>query len=170
VFIGVHLLKKLTSFRGVSHSFTSIQLAAALVLSTSCSRSPELSDFSSDGCSLFPDQSWIDAKDWCDCCFTHDIAYWQGGTEIQRLEADKQLRDCVLTKTGDPLLAETMFKGVRFGGHPWFSNWYRWGYGWNDGRNYQALTLEEERMVSEKLVEYYQSNPISPCRPNDTNK
>ncbi len=135
---------------------------AALFLSA-CNKSTGLADFSSDGCSLFPDRSLIDTKDWCECCFEHDIAYWQGGTEAQRLAADEQLRDCVLAKTGDPILAEAMFQGVRFGGSPYFENWYRWGYGWNDGRKYQALTLEEQRMVTEKLVGYYKSNPVSPC-------
>lgn len=136
-----------------------------LVLFNACSRSPELSDFSSDGCSLFPDRSLIDAKDWCECCFEHDIAYWQGGTEAQRLAADERLRACVLAKTDDSLLAEAMFNGVRFGGSPWFHNWYRWGYGWNDGRTYRALTLEEQRLVTKKLVEYRRSNPSSPCDP-----
>ncbi|MGZ0655808.1 hypothetical protein ACWPKS_09395 [Coraliomargarita sp. W4R72] len=127
----------------------------------------ELSDFTSDGCSLFPDRSLIDAKDWCDCCFTHDIAYWQGGSEAQRLAADERLRDCVLMKTDDPLLAEAMFNGVRFGGSPYFYNWYRWGYGWNDRRKYQELTVKEQRMVTEKLVEYYSSSPTSPCAPSE---
>jgi len=128
-----------------------------------CSEKTELRDFSSDGCSLFPNRSLIDSKAWCDCCFEHDIAYWQGGTEAQRLAADERLRDCVLAKTDDPLLAEAMFNGVRFGGSPYFHNWYRWGYGWSDGRKYQALTLEEQRMVTENLVEYYKRKEPSPC-------
>jgi len=140
-----------------------IALLFATSLLAACSRQVALSDFTSDGCSLFPDRSLIDAKDWCDCCFEHDIAYWQGGTAAQRLAADERLRECVLAKTDDPILAETMFQGVRFGGSPWFYNWYRWGYGWNDNRTYQALTLEEERMVTEKLVKYYKLNPPSPC-------
>lgn len=142
---------------------TNILLLSGTCLLAACSKHPELSDFTSDGCSLFPDRSLIDAKDWCDCCFEHDIAYWQGGTVAQRLAADERLRKCVLAKTGDPLLADAMFNGVRFGGSPWFYNWYRWGYGWNDHRTYQALTLDEERMVTDKLVKYYKSNPSSPC-------
>ncbi|MGJ8641070.1 MAG: hypothetical protein ACSHYA_16895 [Opitutaceae bacterium] len=130
---------------------------------TACKNQPLLKDFTSDGCSLFPDRSLIDAKDWCECCVEHDIAYWQGGTEAQRLAADQQLRACVLAKTDDSILADAMFNGVRVGGSPWFYNWYRWGYGWTDGRNYQPLTLEEQRMVSDKLVEYFKSNPVSPC-------
>jgi len=144
-----------------------ISLIAIMLLLAACSDKTELSDFSSDGCSLFPDRSLIDAKDWCECCLEHDVAYWQGGTEAQRLAADEQLRECVLAKTDDPILAEAMFNGVRLGGSPYFYNWYRWGYGWSDRRTYQALTLEEQRLVTEKLVEYYKSNPTSPCGESD---
>lgn len=137
-----------------------------ILLLAGCNNGPStLKDFTSDGCSLFPDRSLITNKDWCDCCLEHDIAYWQGGTEAQRLEADLRLRDCVLTKTGDSVLAEAMYQGVRVGGSPWFYNWYRWGYGWGYERKYQALTLEEQRLVSDKLVEYFQesSGKPSPC-------
>ncbi len=134
-----------------------------LFLANSCSTNPSLKDFTSDGCSLFPDKSLINAKDWCDCCLEHDIAYWQGGTEAQRLAADEKLRDCVYAKTEDSVLAEAMFRGVRFGGSPWFYNWYRWGYGWNYTRHYQELTLEEQRLVSDKLVAYFKQNKNGPC-------
>lgn len=133
------------------------------VFMVGCSRETVLRDFASDGCSLFPDRSLIDEKDWRACCVEHDIAYWQGGTEAQRLAADEQLRDCVLAQTGDARLAEAMYNGVRFGGSPYFYNWYRWGYGWSQPRGYRELSLEEQRMVTEKLVEYYRSGSESPC-------
>ena len=145
------------------YCFTTILLA---VLSTGCGKSPNtLNDFSSDGCSLFPDHSLINSDNWCECCLEHDIAYWQGGTEEQRLEADKQLRDCVLQKTGNQALADAMYQGVRFGGSPYFYNWYRWGYGWSYERKYQKLTLEEQRLVSDKLFEYFEQTKDgdSPC-------
>ena len=123
-----------------------------------------LSDFSSDGCSLFPDRSLINADDWCDCCFEHDIAYWKGGTEEERLAADIALRECILEKTGNTELAELMYEGVRFGGSPYFYNWYRWGYGWSYERKYQALTPEEQAMAEEKLNQYFAGNPRHPCR------
>lgn len=126
------------------------------ILCVGCNENPDsLSDFTSDGCSLFPDRSLIDNTDWCECCLEHDIAYWQGGTKEQRLKADQKLRDCVLKKTGDQLLADAMYNGVRFGGSPYFYNWYRWGYGWSYKRKYQELTLEEQRTVSDKLFEYF---------------
>ena len=148
-----------------------IQLHSFIILfftifNASCNKSANtLSDFRSDGCSLFPDRSLIENINWCECCLEHDIAYWQGGTRAQRLEADEKLRDCVFEKTGNKALAEAMFQGVRFGGSPYFYNWYRWGYGWNYQRKYQMLTLEEQRMISDKLLNYFKQkeNAEIPC-------
>ena len=128
-----------------------------------CTKVVEIDDFESDGCSLFPDQSLINEADWCDCCFEHDLAYWKGGTKDERLAADEKLRDCVLEKTGDEDLAELMYNGVRFGGSPYFYNWYRWGYGWSYERKYQPLSPEENKMVKAKLDKYYAGNPDHPC-------
>lgn len=147
------------SFEKCAHSL--ICLTALLFMG--CDKETLLADFTSDGCSLFPDRSLINNADWCQCCLEHDIAYWQGGTEAQRLAADEALRDCVIKKTGDPELAEAMFLGVRAGGSPYFYNWYRWGYGWSYERKYQALSLEEERLVTEKLVAYFKKAEGLPC-------
>ena len=124
----------------------------------------QISDFESDGCTLFPDSSLIDKTDWCDCCFDHDIAYWQGGTEDERLKADEALRECVREKTGNENLAKVIYNGVRFGGSPYFYNWYRWGYGWGYERKYKELSAEEKKQVESKLKEYYSSNNKSPCK------
>ncbi|MEM7790751.1 MAG: hypothetical protein AAF546_05055 [Verrucomicrobiota bacterium] len=134
------------------------------VLFFGCGRKSELSDFKSDGCSLFPDSSLILNQDWCDCCFEHDLAYWQGGTEEQRLQADKALRDCIVEKTGNEELAVLMYEGVRFGGSPHFYNWYRWGYGWSYERKYSPLSKDEKQQVEQKLKHYFSSNPQSPCK------
>jgi hypothetical protein len=128
-----------------------------------CERNSELKDFTSDGCSLFPDGTLMGKDEWCECCFEHDIAYWQGGTEEQRLLADLALRECVLEKTGSEELAELMFQGVRAGGSPYFYNWYRWGYGWSDRRNYRELTAADKELVELKLEKFY-SNPTYPCK------
>jgi len=123
----------------------------------------ELDDFSSDGCSLFPDKSLINQDEWYDCCFEHDVAYWQGGTKEERKQADVKLQQCVYKTTGDRLLADMMYHGVRFGGSPYFYNWYRWGYGWDYGRNYQALTTKEKRLVERKLNLYYAKASYCGC-------
>lgn len=142
-------------------------LLAFLICLCACSTRQEISDFKSDGCSLFPDRSLILNADWCESCFQHDLAYWKGGAEAERLAADQALRDSVLAKTGNAELAEFMYHGVRFGGSPYFYNWYRWGYGWSYDRKYQALTDSEKAQVAEKLEKYYASNPKSPCSGNE---
>jgi hypothetical protein len=123
----------------------------------------DLRDFSSDGCSLFPDGTIAERSKWCDCCFEHDIAYWQGGTEQERKAADEALRDCVRERTGDQKLAETMYLGVRAGGHPVFPTWYRWGYGWDYGRGYRPLTDDEWARTQEKLSAYRAAHPEGYC-------
>ena len=136
----------------------------AAVLMSGCFGRNELKDFTSDGCSLFPDRSLILEQDWCECCFEHDIAYWQGGTRSERLQADAALRECVLKKTGNRLLADSIYQGVRFGGSPYFFNWYRWGYGWSYERKYEPLTNDEKRIAREKLEKYFSDNRTPVCR------
>lgn len=125
----------------------------------------DLHDFTSDGCSLFPDGTLTNRAWWCECCFDHDIAYWRGGTKEERLQADERLRDCVRERTTDKELAEVMYLGVRGGGHPAFPTWYRWGYGWNYGRGYATLTDEEWKQVHEKLDKYFAKHPAGYCSP-----
>ncbi len=128
-----------------------------------CSDTSELKPFTSDGCSLFPDGSLISKKDWCECCFQHDLAYWRGGTEKEREIADAKLKACVYEKTGDETLAKIMYDGVRLGGSPYFYNWYRWGYGWSYQRKYQALTDVELKQVT-RLIEEHQISSIKYCQ------
>ena len=90
--------------------------------------------------------------------------YWQGGTEAERLKADEALRDCILQKTGNENLAGVMYSGVRFGGSPYFYNWYRWGYGWNYDRKYWELSEDEKRLIENKLNDYFSNPPENPCR------
>ncbi len=125
-----------------------------LLLTAGCDSNEQLSQFSSDGCSLFPDESLISHHNWCACCLEHDIAYWQGGTQQQRLTADMALKNCVLEKTQDAVLAKIMYEGVRVGGSPYFYNWYRWGYGWPYERKYQALTKREQVEVEKHLSDF----------------
>lgn len=129
-----------------------------------CTSDSGLSPFTSDGCSLFPDSSLITRDDWCSCCFQHDLAYWRGGTYEERQAADARLRDCVEEKTGNAALASLMYQGVRFGGSPYFYNWYRWGYGWSYDRKYQSLT-SEERLHADELVEEYFATVKKPVCP-----
>jgi protein tyrosine phosphatase (PTP) superfamily phosphohydrolase (DUF442 family) len=127
----------------------------------------DLRPFSSDGCSLFPDGTIRDRTKWCDCCLGHDIAYWQGGTSEERKKADEALRACVLDRTKNKNLAETMYLGVRAGGHPAFPAWYRWGYGWPYGTDYKPLSDAQKQQVRERLAEYTQKHPKGYCGEHD---
>ena len=115
----------------------------------------KLSDFTSDGCSLFIDGTFEDPDLWKECCLKHDVAYWQGGTEEEREAADIAFRECVKKKTGNAELAEVMYQAVRKGGDPYFPTWYRWGYGWPIGRGYKPLTEGEKKLVKIKIDQFF---------------
>ena len=117
----------------------------------------QLADFTSDGCSLFLNGTFEDPELWKECCHKHDLAYWRGGTEEERNQADLSFKECVLKKTGNAELAELMYQAVRVGGSPHFPTWYRWGYGWPVGRGYQKLSEEELLLVDQKLSVYKNS-------------
>ena len=134
------------------------------MLIISCSSEEHINPFSSDGCSLFPNSSLISEEDWCECCFLHDVSYWRGGTEQERLAADLQLKQCVFQATNDQVLADIMFRGVRFGGSPYFYNWYRWGYGWSYERKYSSLSDDENKQAELQLAKYYASVQEPTCK------
>lgn len=138
-------------------------IIAVVFLSAGCATASDLRDFTSDGCSLFPDGTSEDRQKWCNCCFKHDIAYWQGGTSEERKQADMALRDCVLERTGNKVLANVMYDGVRVGGSPVFPAWYRWGYGWPYGREYKPLSESEQQEVKAKLDAYRKGHPSGYC-------
>lgn len=132
-----------------------------LTASVNLTLAENITDFVSDGCSLFPDGTPRDQNLWCECCVAHDVAYWQGGTMAQKKTADSVLRDCILKKTDNFLLANTMYYGVFLGGSAVFPNWYRWGFGWSYGRGYIALTTTEAEQVENKLTRWRQSVQFS---------
>lgn len=81
-----------------------------------------VSAYTSDGCSVFPDGTWLE------CCVEHDIKYWCGGPLDRRLAADRALKQCVAAKS-KPAAAELVFLGTRLGGWPRIPFGWRWGYG-----------------------------------------
>jgi hypothetical protein len=115
----------------------------------SCS-SHELTVFTSDGCSSFPDGTMQQQTLWLNCCIKHDLSYWKGGTYQQRLAADLSLEQCV-ANIGEPNVAKLMLAGVRVGGGPYFPTAYRWGYGWPYPRGYKELSTAEKQQIKQKL-------------------
>jgi hypothetical protein len=113
-------------------------------------KSDSLKPFTTDGCSMFPDGTYHQQSLWLNCCIQHDLAYWKGGTEQQRLVADQSLEQCV-SQVGEPEIAKLMLAGVRVGGSPHFPTSYRWGYGWSYQRGYKPLSDEEKQQVTAEL-------------------
>lgn len=127
----------------------SIIVLAATLLLGACASPRVLREFTTDGCSLFPDAGG-DAC-WADCCIEHDRVYWRGGTADERRRADRALRECV-ARTGRTRLAGLMYAGVRVGGLPLWPTGFRWGYGWGYGRGYEPLTPQEQQDARAKLA------------------
>lgn len=88
--------------------------------------------FYQDGCTAFPD--WLPMHNFYEACLNHDIAYWLGGTEEERVLANQVLADQVrsLEPLG-PFLAPIMYTAVQYGGNNWISYQLgsEWGYGWH---------------------------------------
>ena len=117
----------------------------------------KLKPFATDGCSM-----WIDGTPkhpylWRHCCVAHDKAYWIGGAEHTRAEADKALQACVTESVG-AAMGDYMHMGVIMGGSPIWITPYRWGYGWSyldqgKPRGYKLLTEAEQVQVAELLLQ-----------------
>lgn len=110
-----------------------------------------LKKFETDACS-----SWLKgggkkgkAKDhyFAHCCIVHDIAYWTGGSDDDRREADGNLWQCIARDTSEAY-AELMLAGVRLGGIQCTGARWRWGYGWvvvgPDGRESTSDRVAKE--------------------------
>ena len=89
--------------------------------------------FTQDGCSLFPDTLlWHDFRP---ACLDHDIAYWAGGSDLDKVSADLDFKDAV-SETGPigTLIAPFMYIGVSVFGDSWLTKLVgaNWGYGYNE--------------------------------------
>ena len=90
-------------------------------------------DFYQDGCSMFP--NFLLWHDFRPGCLEHDIAYWAGGTNKERKDADLALREQI-RQTGPlgPVFAPLMYYGVRAFGDSFITRTIgaHWGYGWDE--------------------------------------
>ena len=126
-----------------------IPFLAMLMLVNGCTSADELDDFTTDGCSSFPDGTIEQDALWKYCCVVHDYAYWQGGSRDDRKAADAALSQCV-AQVGEPEIAKLMLAGVRVGGTPYLPTRFRWGYGWPWPRGYKLLNNNDKKLVDEK--------------------
>jgi hypothetical protein len=88
-------------------------------------------DFTSDGCSMWPDSTWVS------CCVEHDVDYWCGGNARARGASDAGLGACVRARAGRHV-GDLMYWGVRAGGIPWQPFPWRWAYGFRGVRGYEG--------------------------------
>lgn len=110
-------IKEICESHGLSELWTKIE------------RDPPPKPFKSDGCSM-----WLDTWQGISlyrACFLHDLKYWAGhpGENVERLVADAELMMDVARLLGSTEMAETMFHGVRVGGHEIFKRSFSWGFG-----------------------------------------
>lgn len=124
------------------------------------SQANELKPFTTDGCSLWMDGTLEQPNLWRHCCVAHDLDYWMGGSEEQRKKSDENIQACVNEAQGSGM-ATYMYKNVRWGGSPYWMNYYRWGYGWDylDGlwpRGYKVPTPEEQVQIDRLLPTAHQ--------------
>ena len=99
---------------------------------TKIENDPPPKTFVSDGCTYWLD-SW-DGVSLYPACFLHDLKYWAGypGEKVERLVADAELMIDVARLLDSTPMAETMFHGVRLGGHPELNRPFSWGFGRQD--------------------------------------
>jgi hypothetical protein len=121
------------------------------VLLCGCSSADDLKDFTTDGCSSFPDGTIRQDALWKYCCVVHDYSYWQGGSYEDRKMADQALQHCV-AQVGEPEISRLMLAGVRVGGTPYLPTKFRWGYGWSWPRGYKPLNEDEKSRVAKKAT------------------
>ena len=107
---------------------------------------PQLKEFSTDNCSMFPEGTFDNQTLWKKCCLEHDVMYWMGGTKIDKKIADLQLRACV-EREGEAFIGWLMENGVRFGGQPLLNAPWKWGYGWEGREAFKELTSTEKKEV-----------------------
>jgi hypothetical protein len=128
-----------------------ITVTAGLIFSSHAAQTDLIRPFTTDGCSAFPDGTITQKNLWLSCCTAHDRAYWKGGTYQQRLEADKELQQCV-ANVGEPDIGKLMLAGVRVGGSPYLPTNFRWGYGWKYPKPYGEFSNNETtNIISSEL-------------------
>lgn len=104
----------------------------------------ELLPFTTDGCSMAPDNDFIIGDgDWTKCCVNHDKVYWLGGTYDQKEKADDEFNQCLKKEGMNSIEALVYYEAVSFGGTTYIDSTWKWGYGWKNSRGYDPLSKED---------------------------
>ena len=119
---------------------------------SSNSREGELLNFKTDYCTYFPEGTPSRPKLWQDCCVSHDLWYWIGGTKNEQDQADLVLKRCVSQKASS-FYGNLMYSGVRLGHLSPIKSKYKWSWGWNKKeRHFQIVSLEEKAQAKQILI------------------
>jgi hypothetical protein len=106
-----------------------------------------LQEFTTDGCSAYPDgYPHTEEYEWLHCCVSHDMKYWMGGTYEEKVQADLELNQCVSEATFTSH-GKMMEMGVAAGGTAHLGTSWRWGYGWNKKITYEELSEDQLKQV-----------------------
>jgi hypothetical protein len=115
------------------------------------SKELRLLDFKTDNCTFFPEGTVSKPDVWKDCCVSHDLWYWVGGTSKEQDQADLDLKSCV-TRKSSSFYGNLMYQGVRLGHLSPIKSEYRWSWGWaEESREFQALTTDEKNKAKQLL-------------------
>ncbi len=116
------------------------------ILSINClaKEANSLHPFTSDGCSVAPDNEYIGNLYWLGCCVEHDKKYWLGGTRQEKELADSDFKQCLLTNGMSSLESSIYNLAVEYGGSPYLSTNWKWGYGWSRNRLYSPLSAADK--------------------------
>lgn len=114
------------SYEGVTYDVEGIRAAAELrcgLASTDSEATPDITPFTTDGCSMYPDGGWLE------CCIAHDIDYWCANPRTTRAAADRALKVCV-AEHSNAFNGQLTYLGTRLFGHGALPFSWRWGYGY----------------------------------------
>jgi hypothetical protein len=139
-----------------------VKFLLSLILFASFSALADVTDFKSNGCTMFPEGTRANPKQWEHCCIEHDLFFWAGGTRGERDLADLELRDCVIA-TGAREIGRLMYAGVRAGYRsPIRLSKEGWGNAWQGTRvGHTSLNEVETGEIIQSLE--LQGEVVSPC-------
>jgi hypothetical protein len=107
-----------------------------------------------DGCTGYKEGTRSEPTKWSHCCFAHDLRYWAGGTQEQRVNADLKIKKCV-KETGAELHATIMLLGIRAGGlSPIKIRGKQWGNAWSNKIRNKTLNVDEIDQLNMSLINH----------------